>query len=59
MREFLSINLFITPPTVSKPNDNGITSTRRTSFITSLVSPDKIAAYLVEILENFAQSINL
>ena len=56
MREFLSINLFITPPTVSKPNDNGITSTRRTSFITSLVSPDKIAAYLVEILENFAQS---
>lgn len=43
--EFLSISLFMIPPTVSRPNDNGMTSTKRTSLIISLVSPDRIAAF--------------
>jgi L1 cell adhesion molecule like protein len=40
----LSISLAITPPAVSIPSDNGATSTKSTSLIVSLESPDKIAA---------------
>jgi hypothetical protein len=38
----LGIILDITPPTVSIPKDNGVTSIKRISFVSSDASPPKI-----------------
>jgi len=43
--EFLSMSLVITPPAVSMPIDNGVTSTRRSYYVVSFVCPDKIVAW--------------
>ena len=42
---FLGINTVMTPPTVSKPMDNGVTSNNKRSWTFSLPSPDKMAAW--------------
>ena len=39
-----SINLVITPPIVSIPNDNGVTSNKRTSFTSPVNTPPWMAA---------------
>jgi len=38
------INVVITPPAVSKPNDNGVTSNNNKSFTFSSSQPPNIAA---------------
>mmetsp|Transcript_878 Transcript_878/g.2740 ORF Transcript_878/g.2740 Transcript_878/m.2740 type:complete len:319 (-) Transcript_878:1158-2114(-) len=42
---FLGINTVMTPPTVSKPIDNGVTSNNNKSWTFSFPSPDKMAAW--------------
>lgn len=45
MAEFLLINTVITPPAVSRPNDNGATSINSKSSPLLPMVPFKIAAY--------------
>ena len=44
MVEFFSINFVITPPIVSIPRDNGVTSSNRTSVTSPAKTPPCIAA---------------
>ena len=41
---FLGINSVITPPAVSIPNVNGVTSSNNKSLVASLLQPHKIEA---------------